>query len=459
MKQRPLCLALVSREYPPFYGGGIGTYARWIVPALANAGVRVHVVTEVHDATHPRVEVSGNVTTHRVPLAIGRGGWTSGAARFSINAGRKIDELKRRGEISIAEFAECEAAAAALLLLQSSRRIGQRVPTLIHLHTPSEMLFVLRSLSSRALDQSLSSYFIAERLALRLADRIGAPSRFIADWAHEHYDLSEHPAVIPYALPPAHRAPPPARAPTVLYVGRIEPRKGVEPLLLGWKRVLAQHPGAQLRLAGADTAGAPDGGSLRAYLLELLTPDERRSVRFLGRLNSDALHEEYANAAICVIPSLWENFPNTCIESMTHARAVAVSDHGGMIEMIEGTDAGLAFAAGDPQDLANCLSSMLNEGLPRLAQRGRAARQRITNLCDPDRVAEQRIELYCSTIARSAANKNDANSSQFQTMFTEWKRAESVVAGNLDDIDLPTPGPEIARWVERQERELSEMTA
>ena len=192
----PLRIAIVSREHPPFYGGGIGSYARWIVPALTDAGVRVHVITEAHDRLRPRVETDGLATVHRVPLAIGRGGWTSAASRFSINAGRCAARLWRTGRIDLVEFAECEAAGAAMLL---TRHGSDRPPTVVQLHTPSEQLFVLRSLSARALDASLVAYFHAERLAMRLADGILAPSAFIADWAEAHFGLPRGPAVIPYA--------------------------------------------------------------------------------------------------------------------------------------------------------------------------------------------------------------------------------------------------------------------
>ena len=109
--------------------------------------------------------------------------------------------------------------------------------------------------------------------------------------------------------------------------------------------------GTTLLLAGADTSGAPDGGSLQSYLVSLLTPAERGSVRFLGRLRPEALGEEYAGAAVCVVPSLWENYPNTCIEAMLHARPVVVSDNGGMAEMIGETEAGLVCRAWDPVTL------------------------------------------------------------------------------------------------------------
>ncbi|MFG0299665.1 MAG: glycosyltransferase family 4 protein, partial [Phycisphaerales bacterium JB047] len=399
MKSPRLRIAIVSREYPPFFGGGIGTYARWIVPALTQAGVRVHVITQAYDRVRPRVEVDGLVTVHRVPTGMGKGGWTNAAIRFSTHAGRIASALHRTGQIDAVEFAECEGAALMPLLFNR-----HRPPTIVQLHTPSEQLFVLRSLSSPVLDTPHRVYFETERMAMRLADEILAPSRFIASWAHAHYQLPRMPSVIPYATGPLPAPPPPAPVgtpPTVFYAGRIEPRKGVESLILGFNRVAADHPSVQLRLAGADTSGAPGGGSMRAYLQSLVEPQAQGRVHFLGRLNQSAMGEEFARSLICTIPSLWENFPNTCIESMSNARAVLVSDQGGMNEMVGDTDAGRSFIAGDPDDLSRVLGEMLEEPRDRLIERGRIARGRIEHLCNPQRIAAQRIEHFTQIIERA----------------------------------------------------------
>ena len=441
-----LRVAIVSREYPPFYGGGIGTYARWIVPALENAGVRVHVVTQAYDKVRPRVEVDGRVTIHRVPMGTGRGGWTNAAMRFSVRAGRVVSALHRSGQIDAAEFAECEGAGLASLLCDR-----QRPPTIVQLHTPSEQLFVLRSLSSVELDRAHRVYFDAERLTLRMADEVLAPSRFIANWAHDHYGLAQIPSVIPYAtgqLPPPS---PPAQdngVLTVFYAGRIEPRKGVESLVLAFNRVAERHPRAELRLAGADTSGAPDGGSMRAYLQSLIEPHARERVRFLGRLAADSMRDEYARASVCVIPSLWENFPNTCIESMSHARAVLVSDQGGMMEMVGESEAGRTYAAGDEADLARVLGEMLAEPRDRLIERGRIARERIAYLCDPKRIGVQRIEHFRAVIERAKRTRRLGGA---DGVLGSWVRLERACAGDDPGFELPPVSAGVRRWVEREE--------
>ncbi|MBL4698499.1 MAG: glycosyltransferase family 4 protein [Phycisphaerales bacterium] len=452
MKGKPLSVALVSREYPPFFGGGIGTYARWIVPALTHAGVRVHVITEAYDKTHARTEVDGLTTVHRVQMGIGRGGWTNAASRFSINAGRKVAQLWRTGQIDVAEFAECEGAGLATMMMRDP---SNRIPTIVQLHTPSEQFFALRSLSSRTLDASLATYFQNERLAMRLADAILAPSQFIADRTHEHYGFDVAPTVIPYATGALAAPPVPAdedRGLRVIYAGRIEPRKGVESLIKAWSGVIKRHPSARLFLAGADTSGAPDGGSMRAYLPELLDEQSRGSVKFLGRLSAEALRDQYARAHLSVIPSLWENFPNVCIESMSSARAVLVGDAGGMREMIGTTRAGLTFASGDELELCEKMCALLDEGAGLLAQRGQEARERIEHMCDPARVAGLRIEHFRSVI-ESCKERRTMNA---DALRDAWVGLERVVEFGASEIDLPALDVGVRRWVEREGHEEHE---
>jgi len=59
------------------------------------------------------------------------------------------------------------------------------------------------------------------------------------------------------------------------------------------------------------------------------------NVRLLEPMPRPELLERIARADVCILPSLLENYPNTCIEAMSAARVVLGSRHGGMAEMIE----------------------------------------------------------------------------------------------------------------------------
>jgi len=160
------------------------------------------------------------------------------------------------------------------------------------------------------------------------------------------------------------------------------------------------------------------------------------------------MRDEFARSLICTIPSLWENFPNTCIESMSNARAVLVSDQGGMNEMVGDTDAGRSFIAGDPEDLSRVLGEMLDEPRDRLVERGRIARDRIEHLCNPQRVAALRLEHFTKIIERA---KQSPQQPEPNAMLASWARIESACTVQESAIGLPTVSEGVRRWVERTE--------
>jgi glycosyltransferase involved in cell wall biosynthesis len=230
------------------------------------------------------------------------------------------------------------------------------------------------------------------------------------------------------------RCAPATDAKRVLYVGRLEERKGVRVLTGAWESVIREHPDATLRIVGADTRTAPGGGSMRERLLAGMSDRARRRTIFTGACRVDELARHYAWASVCVIPSLWENFPNTCIEAMAQARPVVVSDRGGMAEMIGETRAGETFRAGDEAELARVLGAMLREPAWTSIERGLIARQRILGLCDSKLAARDRIAFYRDAIRRRRAGDRHVPSCGAHGW---WRSAERLMRGAPDAIATP----------------------
>lgn len=95
----------------------------------------------------------------------------------------------------------------------------------------------------------------------------------------------------------------------VLFLGRDEPRKGLDVVLEAWPRVRARIPGAELRVAGASRSRGPEG------------------VTFLGRLDADTKVAELHRAAILAAPNTGgESFGIVVVEGMASGCAVVASD-------------------------------------------------------------------------------------------------------------------------------------
>ncbi len=400
-----LRIALVSREFPPDHGGGIGSYVAGIAPALARAGARVHVITRRLAGDEAEAEMPSGVAVHRVEMGDRSG---ESCLRASIVVALKLLGLVRSDGLDAIEFAEYEAMGSAWLALRAMDERAARVPVAVHLHSPTELNAELNGHDPETLDRGLRELIEAERRCVALADGVCAPGTFMADWALERFAMDERPTVIPYAADLGDVPERPGETRALLYAGRLERRKGVDTLIRAWNRVAEGAPGWRLRLAGDDTNTAPGGGSCRAWLESLLEPALRERVGFLGRLGSEQLAEERRRASIAVIPSRWENFPNTCIEAMASGLPVIASDHGGMAEMLglpakQGRSdgaCGSVFPAGDDAALAAVLRRWMGVAPTERVESGRAARERIAELCDPGAVAAQRIDWLGSLRAQ-----------------------------------------------------------
>jgi glycosyltransferase involved in cell wall biosynthesis len=168
------------------------------------------------------------------------------------------------------------------------------------------------------------------------------PSRFMADFyaAHGLFDRAET-VVLPNPAPAASNV---ARErtdapPRFLFVGQLEPHKGVRLLLEAWRT--ASLSGATLIMAG--------DGSLRPAV-ETAAADDR-TIDYRGRLGGAELAEAYRETSFVVVPSLViENSPTVILEAFAAGTPVIAVAAGGVPELVhdgqEGLLVGFAGASG-----------------------------------------------------------------------------------------------------------------
>ncbi|MGH9168647.1 MAG: glycosyltransferase family 4 protein, partial [Acidimicrobiia bacterium] len=129
----------------------------------------------------------------------------------------------------------------------------------------------------------------------------------------------------------------------VVFLGRDEPRKGLDVLLQAWGQVRGRLPDAELRVLGARRAGPPPEG-----------------VRYLGRVGEDAKRRELARAAVLAAPNLGaESFGLILVEAMAAGCGVVASALPGFREVVG--RAGLLVPPGDPATLATTLVRLLGD--------------------------------------------------------------------------------------------------
>jgi len=145
--------------------------------------------------------------------------------------------------------------------------------------------------------------------------------------------------------------------PLLLYVGRLQPIKGLETLLQAMTRL---DPATRLLIIGGDQ-DEPDNAHavrLRGSVAEL---GLERRVRFLGTQPQRRLRLFYAAAEATVMPSYYESFGMVALEAMACGSPVVASRVGGLITTIKDGVTGHLVPEGDAEALAGRLRQLLTD--------------------------------------------------------------------------------------------------
>ncbi len=198
-----------------------------------------------------------------------------------------------------------------------------------------------------------------------------------------------HPGVAPFE---AWREP--GRV-NLLFVGRLDPRKGVQ-LLLDAMPEVVERTGGRARLLVV-------GDSYLRSRFEASVPHAlREHVRFLGHVPSADLARWYATGDIFVSPASGnESFGIVLLEAMACGRAVVASDIPGYRSVVQPEVNGVMFEPGDRAGLARTLAALADDPERRqaLATRGRA---RALEFAWP-RVTDRIEAVYREVVARRGA--------------------------------------------------------
>ena len=141
----------------------------------------------------------------------------------------------------------------------------------------------------------------------------------------------------------------------LLYVGRLERRKGVHNLVRAVTGMARDD--LHLTLLGGDTNTAPLGASMRDALELEIAGDPR--IELADPLDADGVAAAIRAHDAVVIPSLWECWPYVALEALHLNRPVLGTPVGGLVEMLEPGRSGWLAGGTDPVALEGALKSVL----------------------------------------------------------------------------------------------------
>jgi len=378
----PLRVLMLNYEFPPL-GGGTGLACRQLLQALGKKPeVEVDLVTSGLGSAAVEERMAPNVRVYRLP--VGKRDlqfWRAAElARWSLRAGRRTRSLVRA---ELFDLCHCWAGWPSGVLGYRLRR-----------HQP--YIVALRGSDVPGYSRRLAAWdpLVFRTLSRRVWSRAGAVVAVSSELKtlalRTSPDLDVQ--VIPNAVDTRLFSPGPAPDSfTVLFVGRLVPRKRVMDALEGFRRLLAEIPSARLVIVG----DGPDAAPLRA---RCESEGLGRSVVFRGNVAHEDLPNLYRDASVCLVPSEREGMPNVLLEAMASGLPVVTT----LAEstLLQGN--GVVVPLGDTGAIGGALLDYARDPVLREAH-GRRSRQ-IAEATSWDSVADWYLELYRAVARRTAVD-------------------------------------------------------
>lgn len=157
----------------------------------------------------------------------------------------------------------------------------------------------------------------------------------------------------------------------LLFVGRIEWRKGIGTLLYAFERLLHEFPKSRLLIAGGGSTKAArrleeaERNRLNNIIRDLNIGDR---VKFIGSIKQRRLYRYYNAADVCIVPSYYEPFGIVPLEAMACGTPVVASRTGGLKYTVEDGKTGYLAAPRNPEELAEQIAKALRRGRDKFSQ-------------------------------------------------------------------------------------------
>jgi glycosyltransferase involved in cell wall biosynthesis len=377
-------ICLINNIYPPYHRGGAEQVVMKTVRGLRDAGHRVILITAAPSGDY--VEHHGDSLTiyrfrprnvffytdaHTHSL-LTRTIWHC-IDMFNTSVARKIRAILEREKPDVVHTHNL--MGLSFLAPRVIRSLG--IP---HVHTvhdvqlvePSGIILKAREHHWRYSGWPTRVYTWVMKQLMGSPHVVISPSQFLLTFYTSRGFFSSSQRIVvrnpaTFAEPKQRGLRGAAQETTFLYVGQIEPHKGVTLLIDAFTRIPSgQLFGATLHIVGS--------GSALSDIKKRASDDARIVVH--GRLTRDQLPSLFSKTDVTVVPSLcYENSPTVIFESLLFGVPVLASHIEGIAELIDEGKNGMTFTAGDADALTEKLMwcSQYRDRLRSMSSQARAS--------------------------------------------------------------------------------------
>lgn len=394
-----LKVCFISREYPPGDFGGPGRYSHELAVGFAAAGHEVHVVTRSPDTY--RLDLEEGAWIHRVPtperflpeldgVASAHHIASMAAVYHEVNQIHAQQPL----DLVVAPLWLCEGLICSL---------DDRFTNVVTLITAMKAVATLAEWARTSPEAQQLVRFEDEAVAQ--CPHLHAISAGILDRSIRDYNADPARSFIaPLGLRDRSQEFPRRRPEggrlRVLYVGRLETRKGADVFLEAAARLGREFPDVEFVLAGKEIP--TDQGDMHRQRFEAQfahDPDLRSRVIFTGMVTDEQLYQHYADCDIFCLPTHYESFGLVYVEAMIWGKPIVGSRVGGVPEVVADGDQGYLLPVGDVDAVTDALRRLIVD--PGLRRRfGQRSRRLYEEKWATPVIVERMVQQFRGAVAK-----------------------------------------------------------
>jgi glycosyltransferase involved in cell wall biosynthesis/GT2 family glycosyltransferase len=402
---RKMRVVYVSREFFPGPVGGIARLTESLASGMAGLGHKVHVITRAHDGVS-RVDFVDGYWVNRVADVRDIAQFESEYDLPRVILERAVAvqaEVKRIESMFPIDIISAPIwdVEGALLLDEYNDRLVTTLHTTYKLSLKDHPKWLN---DKNFFEKHVSRIIDYEKNMITGSKNVLANSQSIVQCVETEYGLRMHGyGKVPHGVdsPPAHYVPSElydASCVNLLFLGRLEPRKGIDLLMKSAATLLAKRDNAILWLCGDDSIFVEGEKFTYKEHYDRIYGHEAwySRVKYLGFVSTDELPELLGGCDIFVAPSRFESFGLIHAEALSYGKPVVALNASATPEVVT-SEVGLLADVDDPVSLMKCLDVLI-EDVDMREQMGNSARQRYLERFTIERMIEESEKYYCSII-------------------------------------------------------------
>lgn len=274
----------------------------------------------------------------------------------------------------------------------------------------------------------------AELAAIKAVNKCFAPSNLIIktlkDKENIDVELIETPFILEtskwdYSI--ANQIP---DKPFFLFFGSLGILKGVDTIAKILKQLFETYPDYNFVFVGKDM------GYKNITMLDFLienTGKYQEKIIYFNKTKHKYLYPIINKANLVILPSRIDNFPNTCIESLSLGKIVIGTKNTGFDQLISHDETGFLCERDNPEDLLNTINCALSISDEKKQIISENAKKRISKLA-PEYIIPKLINLYSETIKEFNKQNKEVKNTDYYLIAKEYNKLTEKIKNQNNEL-------------------------